>query len=109
LADCHRVVISASMTNQQVGPARFIKPRPLDRSRLYLAPYCQSFRANFSAKWFISLLGADHFRLHRHCVKERLHRHFAEAPAPLMGRDRIANLEPVSFLTSAFRTLDYME
>jgi hypothetical protein len=25
------------------------------RSRLNLAPYCQSFRANFPAKWFISL------------------------------------------------------
>jgi hypothetical protein len=31
------------------------QPRPLDRSRLNLAPYCQSFRANFSAKWLISL------------------------------------------------------
>jgi hypothetical protein len=31
------------------------------------------------------LLGGDHFLLrHRHCVKERLHRRLAEAPAPLM-------------------------
>src|ERR1700737_3735593 len=41
------------------------------------------------------LLGGDHFLLcHRHCVKERLHRRFAEAPAPLMWPRLVVFADP---------------
>jgi pimeloyl-ACP methyl ester carboxylesterase len=59
-----RGAISSALGQRDPAPPRRLtsgrarplhQPRPLDRSRLNLAPYCQSFRANFFAKWFISL------------------------------------------------------
>src|ERR1700730_15031073 len=45
--------------------------------------------------WCPRLLGSDHFLLrHRHCVKERLHRRLAEAPAPLMWPRLVVFADP---------------